>query len=156
MKKTPIVTKDGLKEMLYNPNQDYVKAVIGRALVVLFYRQTKIEKQINEANVHNDLGFTHGDAHSGCITAKYFIKHKTLDNWQVEKWLRTDKHGYPRICKYHKQLNEIAEESAKNKAELKKESNDIMNKSDKEVKNDFAAYEAEMEQAAYMTEMEKN
>ena len=56
----------------------------------------------------NGIGFTGADAHSGCLTAKYFIKHGTLADWQVERWTKLSKSGFSRLTKYHKQLNEIA------------------------------------------------
>lgn len=103
-----IVTKETLKQMLKNPNPRYVDMVLGRALVVLFNNQTETEKQANETKVYNEVGFTGADARSGTITAKYFLKHGKLSDWQREAWLRPDKHGTPRIVKYHKQLNAAA------------------------------------------------
>ena len=51
----------------------------------------------------NGNGFTGCDARSGSITAKYYLKYKTLQDWQLERWLEKN-----RICRYHRQLNEIA------------------------------------------------
>jgi hypothetical protein len=95
--------------MLSNPNKAYVIAVIGRALVVLLNRQTREESQANITNTHNMMGFTSGDARSGCIGAKYWLKHKTLQDWQVEQWTRVGSRGYPRLAKYWKQLDEEAQ-----------------------------------------------
>jgi hypothetical protein len=39
-----------------------------------------------------------------------------LQNWQIEKWLKPNKNGIPRICKYHRQLNEAAEEKCRKTA----------------------------------------
>ena len=102
-----IVTRDSMAAMLSNPNPAYVQAVIGKALVAIFNRQTEDEKNINDVREHNTIGFSGADARTGSITAKYFLKHKSLMPWQVEKWSKISR-GYPRICKYHKQLNEIA------------------------------------------------
>ena len=107
---TAIVTKQSLQSMLSNPNREYVGRVIGRALVALFKRQTKDEQAINATEVHNKVGFTGADARSGSITAKYFMRHGKLQNWQIDRWLKQDKNGSPRLVKYHKQLNEIANE----------------------------------------------
>lgn len=96
--------------MLENDNPSYVEAVIGRALVAIFNRQTETEKKVNTTNQHNMIGFTGVDALSGSITAKYYIKHKKLLQWQIDRWLKQNKNGVPRIAKYHKQLNEIANE----------------------------------------------
>ncbi len=106
MKKS--VTRESLQAMLDNPNQDYVIRVIGRALVVLLKNQTADEQTMNTTNVDNGIGFTGADAKGGSITAKYFIKHKTLLDWQVDRWLKPASNGFARLAKYHKQLNEAA------------------------------------------------
>jgi len=102
------VTRDSLKEMVSRPDQEYVGKVIGRALVAIFKRQTEAEKKSNATLVYNDIGFAGCDAKSGTITAKTFMKYGHLLPWQIEKWLKVGANGYPRICKYHAQLNEIA------------------------------------------------
>lgn len=102
-----IVTRDSLARMLANENPAYVQAVIGKALVAIFNRQTEDEKASNDTNKWNSIGFSGADAKSGCLTAKYWLKHKRLLDWQIEKWTKLSR-GYPRLCKYHKQLNEIA------------------------------------------------
>lgn len=106
-----IVTRDSLAKMLENPNPAYVQAVIGKALVAIFNRQTEDEKASNDTRKWNSIGFSGADAKSGSLTAKYWLKHKRLLDWQVEKWIKLSR-GYPRLCKYHKQLNEIANEKA--------------------------------------------
>ena len=111
-----IVTRESLQKMLSDSNQEYIKQVIGRALVVLFNNQTDSEKAVNSTVVHNDTGFTGADAHSGTLTAKYFLKHRTLADWQVENWKKLEKSGFSRITKYHRQLNEAAMLKAKKSA----------------------------------------
>lgn len=103
-----IVTKSSLMNLLADPAKR--PHVIGRALVVLFNRQTQMEKQTASTNVDNMRGFQQGDAKSGTITAKYYLKHNTLLQWQVDKWMKLGSKGYPRIVKYHRQLNEAANE----------------------------------------------
>lgn len=85
--------------------------VIGRALVALFDHQTRTEQAANSTQLHNMVGFSGSDAKSGSITAKYYLKHKTLLPWQVDQWMR-DFRGFPRITKYVKQLNRAAEAKA--------------------------------------------
>lgn len=114
-KQPAIVTRDSLREMVSSPNLAYVEAVVGRALVRIFERQTEAEKRSNDTNVNNNIGFAGCDAKSGSLTAKYYMKHKHLESWQLEKWLKVDAAGYPRICKYHRQLNEIALVAQQNK-----------------------------------------
>jgi hypothetical protein len=111
--KTIIVTKSSLQTMLDDENPIKVQHVIGRALVVLFNRQTESEKNVNNTTEHNSIGFTGVDGKSGTITAKYYLKHKSLLPWQVDKWLKRGKDGYSRLTKYHSQLNEAAVEKAK-------------------------------------------
>lgn len=104
-----IVTRDSLQEMLDRTNKAYVTQVVGRALVVLFNRQTSDEQGTNTTEEHNGIGFTGADARTGCMTAKYFLKHHTLLDWQVEKWTKkSESTGYSRLTKYHKQLNSAA------------------------------------------------
>ena len=63
---------------------------VGRALVHLLNRQTREESRDNTTKNHNDVGFTPADARFGCIHAKYFIKHKMLNEWQVAYWRKPD------------------------------------------------------------------
>ena len=87
---------------------------VGRALVALFKAgQTEAERSSNTTNVLNGIGFSGADARSGSITAKYFIKHGTLLEWQVEQWTKVTKNGYPKLCKYVKKINDIAERKQK-------------------------------------------
>ena len=108
-----IVTKDSLRTMLANPNKEFVARVIGKALVHIFNRQTEAEKANDATQQDNGIGFTGADAFSGSMTAKYFMKHKSLQDWQIDKWTKQDKKGYPRLCKYHKQINEEAEKKSR-------------------------------------------
>lgn len=103
-----VVTRDSLKRMLENPNRHYVETVIGRALLALLERQTEDEKRAADTRVWNAVGFSGADARSGTLTAKSFAKHGRLLDWQIDRWTKKSKNGYPRLCKYAKQLNEIA------------------------------------------------
>ena len=108
-KQTAIVTRESLRTMLLNPNRAYVEKVAGRALVVLFRNQTATEQHANTTNNDNGVGFTGADARSGSLTAKYYMKHQHLTDWQLDAWLRAGKTGYPRICKYWAQLDRAAQ-----------------------------------------------
>ena len=103
-----IVTRDTLRTMLRNPNPKYVEAVVGRALVALLQRQTADEQRANDTREHNGVGFSGCDGRSGTLTAKSFIKNGGLLDWQIKRWTKIAKNGYPRLAKYAKQLNEIA------------------------------------------------
>lgn len=95
---------------LINRNDEVGMHAIGRALVHLFNRQTDDEKASNDTRHDNARGFTSGDARRGSITAKYYIKHRQLLDWQIEYWRKRDRKGRTRIGKYYRQ---IAEEAAK-------------------------------------------
>lgn len=107
-KKQVIVSKDSLTKMLCDSNEDKRIAVCGRALVAIFRNQTEMEQKVNVVNTENGIGFTGSDGRSGCISAKYYIKHKTLLPWMVDMWTKTNVRGTMRLAKYHRQLNEVA------------------------------------------------
>lgn len=103
---THIVTRDSLNRMLQDEHKRI--HVIGHALIVLFNRQTESERAANNTILHNTIGFTGADARTGSLTAKYYLAHKTLLPWQVHKWMKVGKSGYPRIVKYWRQLDQAA------------------------------------------------
>ena len=103
-----IVTVESLQTLL-NTKPELRAHIIGRACVVLFRNQTAQEQSANTTNVNNGVGFAGADAYSGSLTAKYYMKHNALQDWQINKWLKPNKNGVPRICKYHRQLNDAAE-----------------------------------------------
>ncbi len=109
MAKQKIVTKDSLQLMLDSSNPQYVQAVIGKALSALYDYQTAEEQNSDATLNHNGVGFTGADAHSGSKTAKFWMRHHKLLDWQIEMWLKKGVKGYARLAKYHKQLNTIAE-----------------------------------------------
>ncbi|RKZ15598.1 hypothetical protein DRQ53_08595 [bacterium] len=109
MAKQTIVTRDWLKTYVETQPRQKVEQMIGRALVALLKRQTADEQASNDTREENGIGFSGADARSGSITAKSYIKNKgKLLDWQMEKWTKPARNGYPRISKYHRQLNEIA------------------------------------------------
>jgi hypothetical protein len=95
---------------------DKLQHIIGRACVALFERQTRSEQSANQTEMHNMVGFTHADALGGSLTAKSYLKNKSLADWQCAKWTKRGKSGFSRLTKYWKQLNQIAEEKAKKAA----------------------------------------
>ena len=107
-----IVTQESL-HTLVSRGDDVAMHAIGRALIHLFNRQTEHERQVNTVNVHNTIGFTPADGKSGCISAKFYLKHRRLEDWQVERWSKPNAKGVARIAKYHRQLNEEAEKRGK-------------------------------------------
>lgn len=108
MKLLPIVTRDWLKAKI----ETDPALIVGRALVALLKRQAAEEQVGNSTKFKNGAGFSKPDARIGCITAKYYLKHGNLLDWQLKIWVMPDKKGYPRICKYVNQLNQIANEKA--------------------------------------------
>ena len=111
-----IVTRESLCKMLEVATPERKAKIVGRACVALFKRQTEAEKADNDTKVTNMRGFCAQDARSGSITAKYFIKHGSLQEWQIEKWTKVDVRGTPRIVKYWRQLDEEAHEKQTRKA----------------------------------------
>lgn len=106
-----LVTKDSLQNMLDGANAEYQQHIIGRALVAIFERQTQSEQFALATDEDNGVGFAGCDAKGGSLTAKSYLKRKCLAQWQVDKWTKvSETSGYARICKYAKQLNEIANE----------------------------------------------
>lgn len=115
-KPTVLVTRESIQLMLNNPNHVYVAKVVGRALVGLFERQTEHEQSVNHTEEHNTIGFAGCDGRSGSLTAKTFLKRGTLEEWQIDRWTKVSpRTGFARLCKYHKQLNEIAIRKAQKK-----------------------------------------
>jgi hypothetical protein len=153
--KNSIVTKDSIKQALQNHDKAYQIQFVGRALVVLFNLQTESEQACNDTNTENSVGFSKCDSHSGCLTAKSFLKNKTLLDWQLEKWLKPEKSGYPRIAKYHKQLNLAAERKQANTTKPTQPVKPVEHvKSDLDWKNEFAKYEYEQEQKAFASKFQ--
>ena len=105
------LTRDSLNDLL-----DRNDKAVGRALVVLFKRQTEAEKQENVAKIVNNLGFTKADAFKGSVTAKYFLKHGSLQDWQLNYWRARDARGSMRIGKYWNQLADEAVQKLNAKA----------------------------------------
>lgn len=103
-----IVTKQTLNVLLNQADKAKKIQIVGRALVALFERQTDAEKSADATTNLNGIGFASSDARSGSLTAKSFLKNKTLLDWQLDRWMAPQRDGFPRICKYVKQLNEIA------------------------------------------------
>jgi len=104
---TKLVTRESLELLLASTDRNKVIQVVGRALVVINNNQTKVEQDAVQTLEHNGIGFTSGDAKGGTLTAKYFKRHNTLLDWQLEKWLRVTATG-TRLGKYHAQLNKEA------------------------------------------------
>lgn len=106
----PLVTKQSLTDMLAAADDAKKVRIVGRALVALFNMQTESERQGDATTNHNGVGFTSCDGRTGSLSAKFFIKHGTLAAWQVKLWTDHTANGFPRICKYSRQLNDIAVE----------------------------------------------
>lgn len=104
-----IVTKTSLQQMLQTASADKRMHIIGRALVALFKRQTQEERNSDSTQAENGVGFAGCDARAGSLAAKTYLKNGYLLQWQVDMWMQESR-GAPRICKYSRQLNEIAEE----------------------------------------------
>lgn len=100
-----IVTRERMIDLMASPNREHV---IGKALVHLLNRQTREEQNRDDTIVHNLRGFTPADAYSGSLSARYYLKHKTLQDWQMTMWSKPNTKGIPRLAKYWRQLDEEA------------------------------------------------
>lgn len=100
-----IVTKDYLRDRLNKPDGNQV---LGRALLRIYERQTLDEICSNETVEKNNQGFTMFDAKLGTIAAVAFKTRGVVPKHLAAVWMRPDKTGYPRICRYVRQLNEVA------------------------------------------------
>lgn len=103
--KTTIVTKESLAQMLATRNPSFV---IGRALLAIYNRQTYQEQSGTATIANNGIGFSKPDARLGSIGARMFKAHGELQPWLVKVWMKPASDGFPRICKYVRQLDEIA------------------------------------------------
>lgn len=106
-----IVTREKFQDLICRGDETAMHA-IGKALVHLFNRQTVVEQKSNDTRYHNEMGFTPADAHSGCLTAKYYLRHGKLEDWQIQRWIRPNKKGVPRLAKYWRQIDEEAQKKA--------------------------------------------
>ncbi len=99
-----MIDRNWVQNQIDTRKGDALAQFVGRALVVMFNNQTASEKMVNTVSEDNGVGFTGADGHGGCLTAKYYLKHKTLQDWQIERWIKKGKNGYSRLTKYHAQL----------------------------------------------------
>lgn len=87
---------ESMKEYLRNNNQAVLKAII-----VLYNRQTELEKEFKESNVVNGIGFNCKDSWFLSNLARQLIQFRKIsknDFWRA-RW---------RILKYSQQLADIA------------------------------------------------
>lgn len=103
-----MVTKQSIEGMISQASLEKQAHIIGRACMALFKRQTEDEKVSNGTKHFNQRGFTPADARQGSITAKYYIKHRALQDWQIAQWTKIESRGNMRIAKYWRQLAEEA------------------------------------------------
>ncbi|MBS49876.1 MAG: hypothetical protein CMN60_21125 [Sphingobium sp.] len=105
--KHTIISRESMALVLSEKGTNYVSVYIGKALVNLYNRQTEDEKEAATTVEHNGRGFTSFDSFIGTQHAEYFLKYRTLTPGQVRYWTK-EVSGAPRICRYARQLNEIA------------------------------------------------
>lgn len=101
----PIVTKEWLRDRLLAQDAN---VVLGRALVAIYRRQEPEEQSASTTIILNGRGFTAFDAKSGTLAAELFIKNGIVPANLFKGWTKIQANGYPRICRYVNQLNEIA------------------------------------------------
>lgn len=105
MKTPKLVTREFLVEQIAKHGAE---RIIGRCLVEIYKRQTDEEKSTEQTRFNNGIGFSGVDARVGSIAALYYMHHNTLQPWMVKVWSKVTSTGFPKICKYSNQLNQIA------------------------------------------------
>jgi len=101
-----LVTRASLRDLLYTSNDKKRGLIIGRALSLLRARTQDESKK---------GGFDHLDKEQGMKSGETFDRRGSVPTWVVSRWMRQDLNGYPRLCKYHRQLNEEAVKKAQGK-----------------------------------------
>lgn len=82
--------------------------VIARILFAIYNFQTEQEKYCKATKMNNYVGFSKPDANLATRCVEHYKKFGRLEQWMIDNWMKKDKTGYPRILKYHNQLNTIA------------------------------------------------
>lgn len=103
------VTSEWITTYIATHDKVKVANMVGRALVALYDRQTADEKASDSTSHLNSVGFSGVDAEIGSSMAKWVLSGRYLSVKQVEVWTKPGKNGLPRLCKYARQLNEIAQ-----------------------------------------------
>lgn len=83
---------------------------IGRVLLAIYRLQTTSEAAGSSTHYRNGVGFSKPDARTGTIGARMFASKGRIDQWVINLWSKPASDGFPRICKYVRQLNEIAKD----------------------------------------------
>lgn len=105
-----LVTKSSMVEMIEKADAVKKMHIVGRALTAIYNNQTQDEKSSEQTIDHNGIGFTGPDADWGSRSAKIYIRDGKLSEGIVNTWLKPAKGagGAPKITKYWKQLNVVA------------------------------------------------
>lgn len=104
-----VVSKTWLRDYIKNKPRDKAKQMVGRALWRLWQRQTADEQATKQTKHKNNRGFNAFDAVSGSYTAQYYARHGTITDKAFNEWTAPrGRGGFPKICRYDRQLNEIA------------------------------------------------
>lgn len=85
-------------------NERLAPRALAKALVIVYNNQTTDEQESKETKHHNSIGFSSPDANLGSRCATYFLKHKTLQPWMFNVWMKKNSKGVRRIEKYWRQL----------------------------------------------------
>lgn len=84
------------------------RIAVERALVHLYNRQTKDEKQSRSVRRENGIGFTPADAQFMSSCAVHVINGRHMSEKQMYLLQKPNAKGVPRIAKYWRQLQEEA------------------------------------------------
>lgn len=112
-KPAALVTRESIKAACASDNAAYRAAFVVRAVNAIYARQTQDEQSNGITVVNNGIGFASCDAFLGKITSEGFKKWGKPSPALVDKWCAIGKNGFPRLAKYHSQLNQIAVDKKK-------------------------------------------
>lgn len=105
------VSKFWMTEYIKKRPKNLARQMVGRALWRLWRRQTQDEQASQRTTHSNNRGFSSADAFYGGIVAKYYAQHGTITEKMFGDWVAPrGRYGFPKVCKYSRQLNEIAKE----------------------------------------------
>jgi hypothetical protein len=118
------LTKEYIQTLLVRNDVVGMHAV-GRALVHIRNRQTRVEQSSETTIEHNGVGFTGADAAFGTRLAGFYERNGYLSPKQVAVWQKLNRKGTSRIGKYWGQLLEEAKAKPQNPATTLPKTRDI-------------------------------
>lgn len=106
------LTKDDIKaKVLGNTGKHWVQKI----LLLLLERQTESEQSAETTSESNGVGFAGVDGEYGTSVAKRIKQRGFITDGEYNAWIKESR-GYPKICKYWRQVNDAIEKKQKQAA----------------------------------------